>query len=83
MATARFPKCPTCGQPVPSGASKYRGVTWDKRIRKWRVRIRHGGKLTWVADFPLEAERDAALAYDRIAEVLHGRRARLNFPVIR
>jgi hypothetical protein len=59
-------------------ASRFKGVSYSKRRRKWYVRIRFGGKPIWLGYFTDEAE--AARAYDRKAVELFGEYARLNFP---
>ena len=58
--------------------SRYKGVHWDKRHRKWRAEIASHGKHYWLGYF--DSEIDAALAYDRKARELFGPFARLNFP---
>ena len=55
---------------------RYRGVL--KNRRKWTAQISHGGRLQYLGVFADGAE--AARAYDARARVLHGARARLNFP---
>jgi hypothetical protein len=58
--------------------SRYKGVCWSKRRRKWHAAIRSDGKLYNLGYF--DSEIDAALAYDRKARELFGPYARLNFP---
>eukprot|EP01046_Picozoa_sp_COSAG06_P003731 COSAG06_NODE_149_length_22026_cov_33.454782_7_plen_400_part_00 len=70
------------------GPSKFVGVCWDKKNRKWRPNIYHDGKGQQLGSF--DDEREAARAVDRAARRLrgedaHGGRAgtnwlRLNFP---
>jgi hypothetical protein len=73
------------------GPSKFVGVSWDKRTRKWRAEIRHDGKTHNLGHF--NVEREAARAFDTAARRLrgddaHGGRSgsnrakwfRLNFP---
>jgi len=56
-------------------ASKYKGVTWHSRYRRWYAHIKVGGRALHLGTY-LD-EDDAARAYDRAARPL-GRR--LNFP---
>jgi hypothetical protein len=71
--------------------SKFVGVSWHKRDRKWTARIRHGGKSQSLGEFRDELE--AARAVDTVARRLRGKDAhggrwpsggriwhRLNFP---
>jgi UDP-N-acetylglucosamine--N-acetylmuramyl-(pentapeptide) pyrophosphoryl-undecaprenol N-acetylglucosamine transferase len=60
------------------GTSRFKGVWWDKRLRKWVASIRCRGKRIRLGVFTDEAE--AARAYDRKAIELFGEFARLNFP---
>lgn len=59
------------------GRSKYKGVVWRKRIRKWIVRITCSGKTKWLGAFVKEI--DAAKAYDVAAKELFGDFANCNF----
>eukprot|EP01046_Picozoa_sp_COSAG06_P008169 COSAG06_NODE_410_length_16089_cov_9.968793_15_plen_519_part_00 len=73
------------------GPSKFVGVTWHKRTRKWKAQSNHDGKKHHLGSF--DDERKAAQAVDTAARRLrgedaHGGRAggtgkiwlRLNFP---
>ncbi len=60
------------------GTSKFKGVFWDTRCRKWIAAIHHVGRRIHLGVFDDEAE--AAHAYDRMARKLFGEYARLNFP---
>lgn len=60
------------------GASRYKGVNWRKRGRKWRSEIRLNYKSYYLGLFVDEIE--AACAYDAKAKELFGEYAKLNFP---
>jgi AP2 domain len=63
----------------PRGSrSKYKGVRYDKRRKKWIAEIYHKGKRYYLGSFDNEIE--AARAYDARARILFGPYARLNFP---
>lgn len=63
-----------------SGAcsSKFKGVSWIKRRRKWRVQLEAKGVSRFIGEF--KSELEAALAYDDAAYKLRGEYAYLNFP---
>lgn len=58
-------------------SSKFKGVSWDKRAKKWSARVQTNGK-SHRRYFDIEEE--AALAYDEMAREHFGEFARLNFP---
>jgi hypothetical protein len=59
-------------------SSRFRGVSYNKRAKKWYAAIDFGGKPVYIGHFDDEVE--AARAYDRKAVELFGEFARLNFP---
>jgi len=60
------------------GVSRFKGVTWEKHLGKWRARIVYMHKRRSLGIFGNEEE--AAKAYDRAAKELFGEFAKLNFP---
>lgn len=56
--------------------SKYRGVTFHKRDNKWQACIRFQNKVKFLGYFL--NEKEAALAYNKTAKILHGEFATLN-----
>lgn len=65
-------------QQSQNGTSKYKGVCWHNRDKKWHTQIKHNGKNIHIGYFNNEIE--AAKAYDRKAKELFGDFAYLNFP---
>ncbi len=59
--------------------SKYKGVSFDKKRKVYRVLIWHNKKQYFLGTFKNETE--AAKAYDRKARELFGEFAYLNFPI--
>lgn len=58
-------------------SSKYKGVYWNKKEKKWKASIRTEGKKIHLGYFV--SEELAAKAYDEAAKKLHGDYAKLNF----
>ena len=58
-------------------ASKYIGVTWIKRDKRWRTQLNHDKKRHSLGYYKLES--DAALAHDEAAKQLKGPNAETNF----
>jgi len=65
-------------KPSNPAQSKYKGVYWRKRNRKWQAQINFNKKRIYLGTFSDEIE--AAKAYDRAARKYHGQFAYLNFP---
>jgi hypothetical protein len=59
-------------------SSRYKGVAWSKRRKKWRTRITLNGRVTFIGHF--DDERAAAMAYDAKAKELFGDYAAPNLP---
>ncbi len=57
-------------------ASKYKGVWWDRRGKRWRSEIRVKGKKYWVGSF--DNEESAAIAWNIKARKLLGKFAGIN-----
>lgn len=60
-----------------NGTSKYKGVSWYKRDKKWRVCIQINERRICIGYF--DNEIDAAKAYDTKAKELFGEFAYCNF----
>ena len=58
--------------------SRYIGLQWDKRSKKWQVNMRIDRQLRGFGSYTSEIE--AAKAYDRAAKKHRGEFAVLNFP---
>lgn len=63
-------------RPRHNGTSKYKGVFWSYKNRKWRAEIRLNGQKIHIGYF--DYEQDAAIAYDDYAIELFGEFAWLN-----
>lgn len=57
-------------------SSRFKGVTWRKKKRKWEAGIMYNNKTIYLGYFKIE--EDAARAYDKKAKELFGEYARLN-----
>ena len=61
-------------------SSKYYGVTWNKKDKKWKLTITIEGERTYIGSY--DSEEEAARKYDELVKIYYGNRAKLNFPVI-
>lgn len=59
-----------------NSSSKYKGVFFEKRRKKWVARITHEGKTTYIGDF--DNEWEAAHSYNLKAKELWGKQAYQN-----
>ena len=57
-------------------SSKFKGVSWNRRQKKWYSYVQISGKRVSIGYF--RCENDAALAYNLMAATHHGQFARLN-----
>jgi len=58
------------------GSSTFKGVYWNKTVKKWRAKIVNRGTFTHIGHFSDEIE--AAKAYDKTAHILFGEFAATN-----
>ena len=58
--------------------SKFKGVYWNKRRKKWHSQVRIGSTRFHLGFY--KEEEEAGRAYDKKASELFGEFARLNFP---
>lgn len=58
------------------GTSQYKGVSWDKRLSKWRTRVMSNSKSVFLGHY--DNEEEAALAYNKAALELFGEFAKIN-----
>ena len=61
---------------IQNGYSKYLGISWHKKIKRWEARISKNNKSHYLGVFKTEIE--AAIAYNNAATKLHGEFANLN-----
>lgn len=59
--------------------SKFTGVCWNKKNKRWQASINSGGKYLYLGSFTSEVE--AAKVFDQAAIQLRGRDTKLNFPL--
>jgi len=65
-------------QKARKGSSRFKGVSWHEKAKKWLAQIRCQGQHHYLGLHVTEEE--AARAYDTKATELHGEFAWLNFP---
>ena len=58
------------------GTSKYKGVYWHKRYRRWVAKICHDGRYHFLGYY--NTQEEAAAIYDKHCEFLHGEFANIN-----
>ena len=63
-------------KPYRNTSSQYKGVSWNKKAKRWIANIRLNNKVTYLGSYGDEVE--AALAYNKAAEKLFGEYAYLN-----
>jgi hypothetical protein len=63
---------------IKGGSSRHKGISWEKKRKKWRAAIQYDNKKYALGYF--ENEIAAAKAYDKKAAELFGQFACLNFP---
>ena len=63
---------------MKNGSSKYRGVSYIKRDKRYQAKIKIKGKSYNLGYY--KNEEDAARAYDKKALEVAGNHAQLNFP---
>ena len=59
--------------------SRYKGLSWDSKDKRWEVRISVNGRRIYIGRF--QGQIEAAMAYDRAAKKYHGRYAQVNFEI--
>jgi len=65
--------------PRKNCTSKYKGVSWNEKQRKWQAGIKLSGKVFYLGRFNSEVK--AAEVYDQKAKELFGEFAYINFPL--
>mmetsp|Transcript_25523 Transcript_25523/g.55548 ORF Transcript_25523/g.55548 Transcript_25523/m.55548 type:complete len:630 (-) Transcript_25523:1007-2896(-) len=57
--------------------SKFRGVCWNKKNKRWQAAINSSGKYLYLGSY--DTEEEAARVFDKAAVRIRGQKARLNF----
>ncbi len=73
-----FEQCRFNRKPHVGCTSRFKGIHWNKRWKKWQVRITYQGERTHLGGF--NDEEEAARAYDKAALEMFDDYAYLNFP---
>ena len=60
-----------------SSSSRFKGVSWCPRTKRWRARIRDREREIWLGRY--QTEEQAAHAYDKAARSMRGSFALCNF----
>jgi len=76
FATRRQNNC-NVRRETKTKTSKYKGVSFTSKIKKWRAQIKYDETTKHLGYF--DNEEDAARAYDEAAKIYHGQFAALNF----
>lgn len=63
-------------RPIIGLTSKYKGVSWDKSVGRWKAQLYINGVIHFLGTF--EREQDAALAYNTAATLQYGEFGLLN-----
>jgi hypothetical protein len=61
-------------------SSVYRGVTFNKKSKKWQSVLNVSGSHVHLGTF--DSEESAAVAFDKAALMVRGDRARINYPLV-
>ncbi len=61
---------------LSNNTSGFRGVSWDRRAKKWQARLNKDSQLVYCARF--DTKEAAARAYNQKSLELHGEFAKLN-----
>ena len=61
---------------MPKKTSRWRGVSWCRATKKWKVCVSLNNKTVYIGTFKTQIE--AAKAYNHAAKIAHGSKAKLN-----